>query len=468
MTFPLQTATIRGAELFEAGGYRGEPYTLADLRDMARNFALALGYVDPPVVIGHEETQPLVSGLAENTGEPAVGWVTAVRLARRKGRDGKARWVLLFDAHGVHPHVAGLINRRAYRKVSAEVYDDPPEGAPPACRGKMLRRVALLGGELPQIKTLADLPAATFAEQPSRLVASLRWSGNKVRTVDGKAWRVFSEVTAMADAANALDDALLAANWTQEEIDQLTTGDPKAVIIAHEMREATGAAPPDNAAATPPDGAALAEPPSREQMIAELVDMGEDRAALEAMSDAELAALYDQKKGGGAVAGGGAAMMSERKLTAKFAELDAKAKLLDARLKAVDVISAKRFSEEHAAGLRRDLDALRDAGDITPADADLASTEYNFARELADASRSRVVKFGEKSVSQYEAKILSVKGKGKAKAGVRKHGETIPDPQQAGDVEKWQRVREQALASRQVATTGPTLEERFRIPVGLR
>ncbi len=120
--------------------------------------------------------------------------------------------ILRTDFEEVDPRVAEAVRQKKYRKVSAEVYDSPPEGIPHqrvveelrarghdpnrvklAAKtyaekrmaelkaegqqvdkrgfqalieegmrvplGKMLRRVVLLGGEIPQLKTLADIPA---------------------------------------------------------------------------------------------------------------------------------------------------------------------------------------------------------------------------------------------------------------------------------------------------------------------
>ena len=64
--------------------------------------------------------------------------------------------ILKADIANVPPEVAKLIESGAYKKVSAEIYDEPPDGIPST--GKMLRRVAFLGGSLPEIKSLADIP----------------------------------------------------------------------------------------------------------------------------------------------------------------------------------------------------------------------------------------------------------------------------------------------------------------------
>src|SRR5262249_19299660 len=64
--------------------------------------------------------------------------------------------------------LARLIRGRNYDRVSAEVYDEPPAGVPG--KGKTLRALALLGGELPQVKTLNDVLAMheAFAERAQR------------------------------------------------------------------------------------------------------------------------------------------------------------------------------------------------------------------------------------------------------------------------------------------------------------
>src|SRR5262245_46631335 len=262
-------------DVLSAGRHRGELYTKADLDAIARNFALARGIVDPPLVIGHEETQPLLAGVVANTGDPAIGWVDAVKVIARADKLGRPTWVLRARLADVFPLIERLVRVGAYRKVSAEVYDEPPEGSPPGCRGKMLRRVALLGGELPQIKTLLDLPAASFSE---------------------RAW-----LAKHAEGGTAMDRAqmeaiLLGAGWTQEEIDQIKDDTVLGLIVTHEVQETGGGTAP--AMQEPPP-----TPPDRATMTADLIAAGHDAAELEALSDADLAALWQQEIGGTAMMG---------------------------------------------------------------------------------------------------------------------------------------------------------------------
>lgn len=142
---------LRNVELFDAGSedtHKGENYTDEDLTNIVNNFKQFSGdgpgpRVNPPCVIGHEEDQDWL----RNTGLPAAGWPTNLRKVGRK---------LVGDLTDLPPDIADAIAKGHYRYVSAEIYDTPPAGVP--AKGKMLRRVAFLGGELPHLKTLKRLP----------------------------------------------------------------------------------------------------------------------------------------------------------------------------------------------------------------------------------------------------------------------------------------------------------------------
>ena len=59
-----------------------------------------------------------------------------------------------------HLQLKRAIEEGKYRAVSIEIYDKPPQGIPG--KGKMIRRLAVLGGEIPQDKNLAPLMTALF------------------------------------------------------------------------------------------------------------------------------------------------------------------------------------------------------------------------------------------------------------------------------------------------------------------
>jgi hypothetical protein len=155
---------------FATGTARGQTWTEQDLDDIVRNQTLYGDKVKPAVVIGHEEQQPLTAGMpstvTQNTGEPAFGRVVAARKVYETV-DGRRQAQLDLDLDDVPDWLAALIRGKAYSRVSVELYDDPPDGLAGA-KGPILRRVAFLGGEIPQVKTLADLPMPMFqySERP--------------------------------------------------------------------------------------------------------------------------------------------------------------------------------------------------------------------------------------------------------------------------------------------------------------
>jgi hypothetical protein len=290
--------------------------------------------LEPPIVIGHEEQQDLL----QNTGIPSVGWVVGLR---RRGV------TLYSDLSPIFPSIARLIQIGAYKHVSPEIYarDQPPEGVP--AKGCMLRRLAFLGGQLPHLKSLADLPADAwergkgkvitdvpifeagewqgenyslsdlddmvlnferFSKPTNRFAELSRVAGPRVRLThfrrvwqdSSRTWLCFSEVTAMADdAVQQVAEAAIMQSFPglpQEFVASLTP-DQMGML-------ATAIAPAAPEAPVEGDTTGMAEwpadAPSKEAVIAALVAQGEDQATLMAMSDEELVALYQQKMGGAA------------------------------------------------------------------------------------------------------------------------------------------------------------------------
>lgn len=186
---------LRAVDVFAAGVHRDKKYTDQDLDEMAANFnrfsAGAQPLVRVPAVLGHEETQEFL----DRSDLPAAAW------AQRVWREGKSdpatnRFAKLKADFGeVPPKVARLIRNHAYRTVSAEVYDEPPEGVPG--RGKMLRRVAFLGGEIPQIKSLDDIPQPDeHADDAPYMPVTLKFS--EITSRPGAGYHtIFAEVTPM-------------------------------------------------------------------------------------------------------------------------------------------------------------------------------------------------------------------------------------------------------------------------------
>lgn len=178
---------LKGVEIFAAGTHRDKEYSPSDLDAMADNFQrFSVGpqaKLRVPGVLGHEESQELL----ERSDLPAAAWASKVY------RDGP---ILKADFEDVPESVADLIRSKRYRKVSAEVYDEPPAGI--EGRGKMLRRVAFLGGEIPQIKTLADIPMPSKNAERGGAYRPVVLTFSEARPRSGgKTFFVFSEVKPM-------------------------------------------------------------------------------------------------------------------------------------------------------------------------------------------------------------------------------------------------------------------------------
>ncbi|MDP2623637.1 MAG: hypothetical protein Q8Q29_07570, partial [Actinomycetota bacterium] len=141
-----------GMEVFEAGVRKGRTYTESDLDDMVAAFeANATGGV--PLVIGHDEDQDVLQA----SDIPACGWARSLRRVGRK---------LVADFSDVPAVVLDVIRAKAYRKRSAEIYQSFTDAAGKAW-GKTLRRVALLGGDIPEVKSLQDVVALQYSSASS-------------------------------------------------------------------------------------------------------------------------------------------------------------------------------------------------------------------------------------------------------------------------------------------------------------
>lgn len=154
-------------DVFESGTHRGQNYGPDYIEKMNSNFKkLSTGekpILTVPVVVGHDENQKFLN----DSGWPAGGWPYKTRVVPGELPGAKklqAKW------KDIPPVLADAINDKMYKKVSAEVYDDfvDPEGVH---HGPTLRRIAVLGGEIPQVKTLDDLPKVMYRETPGTWMA---------------------------------------------------------------------------------------------------------------------------------------------------------------------------------------------------------------------------------------------------------------------------------------------------------
>jgi hypothetical protein len=406
---PAKLATVRNCEIFQAGVRKGERYTVADLDDMARNFKLARGVIDPPLVTGHDEEQAFLEG----SGLPAAGWL--VRVYRRGAK-------LFGDFGGVPRSIAKLINARAYKKVSVEIYDEDqhPEDTPAACKGKIVRRVALLGAELPQVKTLADLPLAEYSEAPPvcrpwRLLGSVDSikAGNLTRVTcfaEGATMAADETTAAMVSAIKAAEPDLSDEFLASLTADQLT-------ILLTDVSGGGSEGTENGTPAT--DAAAQAEWPegvTRDSAIADLVAAGEDQATLDAMSDDEILALWQEKVGGAApmseTATNRPAPVSPLVVARRFAELDRRLKAAESRAKAIDKESQRRAKAERARTVEAYCERWAREGYVLPREVDRGAKVPNLYHRLMAADGTRVQKFGETQATAFDAAVAEIEERG--------------------------------------------------------
>jgi Skp family chaperone for outer membrane proteins len=266
-----QLATVPKVEVFASGTYRGKTYTDGDLDEVVRYFndlgPAGRNLLVPIVVIGHEETQDFL----DRTDLPSAG---AVANLRRVGSS------LFADFVDVPLPIASLIRSKAYRKVSVELYDhDRPfnTGTGEVIGGKILRRIALLGGEIPQVKTLADLPVPVFSYSDDVRADSLITikPTNVIQSQTRGTYYAFSEVGSHMNRDDLLNQLkAILPTLDQTVIDTLTDEQLAGLCAAAPAPAPTEMADFDRAAA-----------------IAELVAKGGDATELEAKTDDELKAL---------------------------------------------------------------------------------------------------------------------------------------------------------------------------------
>ena len=138
-------ADLKGVEIFSIGSWQDSSgtrvkYNVEDLDEIAKNFARFTDTLKPPLKFGHAEDQTL---LGQEDGDPALGWVSSVRV-----EDGK----LLADFTGLPDLVFRAIEKGLYSNVSVEIGFIPKAGF-------VLMGVALLGADLPAVDNLQDLQA---------------------------------------------------------------------------------------------------------------------------------------------------------------------------------------------------------------------------------------------------------------------------------------------------------------------
>lgn len=133
---------IKGVEIFAEGTWNGNKITTEILQNLVKAFDATKGFVRPALKLGHNPDQDLL----KSDGLPAAGWVSNVYISGKK---------LLADFVDIPEKIFDLIKKKAYRKVSVEIFSGYTfDGITyPA----LLSAVALLGSDMPAVMTLSDI-----------------------------------------------------------------------------------------------------------------------------------------------------------------------------------------------------------------------------------------------------------------------------------------------------------------------
>ena len=138
------TRDIEGVEVFASGTWNGDKYTEKDLDEMVTAYNETKHEIKPYLKLGHSEKQKL----AQRDGLPSLGWIENLRRVGSK---------LIADFKRIPQKIYDLIERKAYARVSSEVFFDIEVMGKKF--KKMLKAVALLGGDTPAVQNLNDIMA---------------------------------------------------------------------------------------------------------------------------------------------------------------------------------------------------------------------------------------------------------------------------------------------------------------------
>lgn len=137
-----KTFSIDNVEIFAAGTWNGDTYTVQDLDEMVKAFSENKDKIRPFLKLGHDNGQKLL----QNDGLPAAGWISDLK---RQGNK------LVATFSDVPRKIFELIKNKAYRKVSSEIYWNIELNG--KSYSKFLSAVALLGSDMPAVTSLDSI-----------------------------------------------------------------------------------------------------------------------------------------------------------------------------------------------------------------------------------------------------------------------------------------------------------------------
>ena len=138
-------ANLNNVEIFRAGTWNGDTYSIKDLDEMIQNFNKLRPEQSCPVKLGHSENQKFL----KQEGLPASGWIASLKRSGDK---------VLASITDVPQKIYDLIKNGAYRKISAEIYPKFKDSVGNQYQN-VLRAIALLGEDIPAVSGLKDIQA---------------------------------------------------------------------------------------------------------------------------------------------------------------------------------------------------------------------------------------------------------------------------------------------------------------------
>lgn len=137
-----ETYEVNEFPFFRSGTHNGKTYSESDLDRIVSNFYSLKNIVKPVLKLGHGGQKFL-----KDEGFPAAGWIESIK---------KMGQVLYADVKNIPKRIYELLKSKAYQRPSAEIYLDFHDDKGQKY-GLTLSAIALLGADIPAIKSLPDI-----------------------------------------------------------------------------------------------------------------------------------------------------------------------------------------------------------------------------------------------------------------------------------------------------------------------
>jgi len=142
------TVTLDDVEIHRVGTWNGDLYTDRDLADIVSSFKEINHKLEAYFKLDHDPEQKV-------SGQPAIGWIKDLRKVGTK---------LMATITDVPIRIAELIKRKAYKRISSEIYWNYVDPTTKKKFRRALKASALLGATTPAVDTLEDVEALYQSE----------------------------------------------------------------------------------------------------------------------------------------------------------------------------------------------------------------------------------------------------------------------------------------------------------------